>query len=79
MANNINLIEAYQINQQVIPIAQVTKIGLPTVGIPIFDCSTSPNCLLSTGASVYSFAQLANGDKYYFHKTIAEMATLINA
>ena len=79
MANNVNLLEAYQINQHVVPIAQVTKVGLPTMGTSIFDSSTSPNCLLSTGASVYSFAILSDGNKYYFHQTIAELATLMNA
>lgn len=79
MANNVILIEAYQINQHPVPLNQVTKIGLATVGNNIFDSSTSPNCLLSTGASVYSFAQMASGDKYYFHQTIAQLATLMNA
>lgn len=79
MANNIILVEAYQINQHPVPLAQVTKIGLPTVGTPIGDCSTSPNCLLSTGASVYSFAVFPSGDKYYFHQTAAALAALMNA
>lgn len=79
MANNIILIEAYQINQHPVPIAQVTKVGLPTLGTPIFDSSVSPNCLLSTGASVYSFAILSDGNKYYFHQTASALATLINA
>jgi len=79
MANNVILVEAYQINQHPVPLAQVTKVGLPTVGTPIFDSSTSPNCLLSTGASVYSFAVFPTGDKYYFHQTAVALAALMNA
>ncbi len=79
MANNIVSLSAYQLNQHVIPLAQVTQIGMPTASTAIGDCSTSPNCLLSTGKSVYSFAILPNGDKYYFTQSYAQLATLFNA
>lgn len=80
MANNIVSLSAYQIDQHVVPLSQVTQIGMPVATTAIGDCSTSPNCLLSTGKSVYSFGILAaNGSKYYFEKTYAQLAALMNA
>lgn len=79
MANNVVLLSAYQINQHVVPLAQVTQIGIPVASTVIGDCSTSPNCLLSTGKSVYSFGVLPDGNKYYFQKTVVELAALLNA
>ena len=78
MANNIVSLSAYQLNQHPIPLTQVTPIGMPTASTLIGDCSTSPNCLLSTGKAVYSFAQVLNGDKYYFTQTYAQLLTLFN-
>jgi len=78
MANNVVTLSAYQINQHVVPLADVTQVGMPTANTIIGDCSTSPNCLLSTGKSVYSFGVVSTGDKYYFEKTFSELATLFN-
>lgn len=79
MATNIVATSAYQLNQHPIPLAQVTQVGFPTATTTLFDCSTSPNTLLPTGIAVYSFGQLANGDKYYFQQTLAQMVALFNA
>lgn len=79
MANNVVSLSAYQINQHVIPLNQVTQVGMPTQATVIGDCSTSPNCLLSTTKSVYSFGVPPDGNKYYFEKTYAELAALFNA
>lgn len=79
MANNVVSLSAYQIDQHVIPLTQVTQVGMPVASTVIGDCSTSPNCLLSTGKSVYSFATPPDGHKYYFQKTYAELAALMNA
>lgn len=78
MANNVVSIDAYQVNQRVIPLP-ATKIGLPTQSTFLGDCSNSPTCLLSSGASVYSFGIVPNGDKYYFHQTYTELVALFNA
>ncbi len=78
MSNNVVSIDAYQLNQHVIALP-VTKVGLPTQSTFIGDCSNSPNCLLSTGASVYSFGIVPSGDKYYFHQTFTELVALFNA
>ena len=79
MANNIVSLSAFQINQHVVPLATVTQVGMPVASTSIGDCSTSPNCLLSTGIAVYSFGVVPSGDKYYFQKTYAELAVLMNA
>jgi len=79
MANNIVSLSAYQLNQHVIPLTQVTQVGMPTASTTIGDCSTSPNCLLSTGKSVYSFGVVPSGDKYYFQETYSALAALFNA
>jgi hypothetical protein len=79
MANNIVSLSAYQINQHVVPLSQVTQVGMPVASTTIGDSSTSPNCLLSTGKSVYSFGVTPDGNKYYFQKTYAELAALMNA
>lgn len=79
MANNVVTTNAYQINQHVVPLADVTQVGLPTASTTIGDCSTSPNCLLSTGIAVYSFGVSPQGDKYYFQQTFSALATLFNA
>lgn len=78
MANVVSL-NAYQLNGHPVPLAQVTAIGLPTQGCVLGDCTSSPARLLSTGVSVYSFAQVVNGDKYYFTQTIAQLVTAFNA
>lgn len=78
MANNVVALSAYQLNQHVIPLNQVTRIGMPTLNTVIGDCSTSPNCHLSTGKSVYSFGVTNTGDKYYFEQTFAQLLTLFN-
>lgn len=79
MANNVVSLSAYQLNQHPIPLVQVTPVGMPTASTFIGDCSTSPNCLLSTGVAVYSFGQVASGDKYYFQQTYAQLLALFNA
>lgn len=76
---NIVTTNAYMLNQHVIPLANVTQVGFPTQGCLLGDCSNSPQRSLSTGVNVYSFAQLANGDKYYLQQTIAQLTTLFNA
>jgi len=78
MANNVVSLSAYQINQHVVPLSVVTQVGMPVSSTVIGDCSTSPNCLLSTGKSVYSFATPPDGNKYYFEKTYAQLAALFN-
>jgi hypothetical protein len=79
MANNVVALSAYQLNQHEIPLNQVTQVGMPTDSTFIGDCSTSPNCLLNTGVSVYSFGVVPSGDKYYFQKTFSELLALFNA
>lgn len=80
MASNVVLVNAYQLNQHPIPLANVTQVGLPTQGCTLGDCINSPQRALSTGVSVYSFAQVVGtGDKYYFQQTISALAALFNA
>ena len=73
---NIVATSAYQINQHVVPLANVTIVGLPTQGCVLGDCFNSPQRALSTGVSVYSFATAPDGNKYYFQQTIAQLVAL---
>ncbi len=77
MANIVST-NAYQINQHVVALANVTAVGLPTQGCVLGDCFNSPQRYLSTGVSVYSFAVAPTGDKYYFQQTLAQLVTLFN-
>lgn len=79
MANNIVSLSAYQLNQHPIQLINVRQVGIATASTFIGDSSASPNCLLSTGIAVYSFAVIANGDKYYFQQTYAQLLALMNA
>lgn len=65
----------YQINQRVIPLAQVTQIGFPTQGMILGDCFNSPTRALPTGPSVYSFITDTKGNRYYTTKTFAALVT----
>jgi len=73
---NVVATSVYQLNQHVIPLAQVTSVGFPTQGCVLGDCFNSPQRALSTGVSVYSFVTTAAGDKYYCQQTLAQLVTL---
>lgn len=79
MANNVVLTNAYQLNQHVIPLAQVTQVGFPTQSTVIGSCFNSPQRYLSTGVNVYSFAITPDGNKYYLMQTVSALASLMNA
>jgi len=83
MANNFQC-NVYQINQTVFPRDQSLRIGFPTTGVLIQDCSTSPQRSLSSGYNVYGLitvpspgAANSNGTLYYVQETIAQLATLV--
>ena len=78
MATNLVATSVYQINQRVIPLANVTQIGFPTQGCVVLDCFASPTRALSTGVSVYAAIVTPDGNKNYVTQTIAQVVTLFN-
>lgn len=80
MASNVFQATAYQIDQRVVPLVNVSVVGFPTTGVLLQNCIDSPTRSLSTGVSVYSSATvLATGRIYYFRETFAALVTLVNA
>ena len=75
---NVVALNAYQFNQHPITLGTNTSIALPTTGCALGNCVDSPTHVLSTGINVYSFAQTASGDKYYFQETFAALVTKFN-
>ncbi len=75
MANEV-LLNVYQIDQHFLPRDQSQRIGFPTAGLLIGDCSNSPTRSLASGYNVYSFASFG-GHLYYFGETISQLATAI--
>lgn len=75
MANEV-LLNCYQIDQRFLPRDQSQRIGFPTQGLLIGDCSGSPTRSLPSGYNVYSFTQYG-GHTYYFGETLAQLATAI--
>jgi len=79
MAVNTFVTNAYQINQHVVPLADVVLTGFPTAGCILTDTTDSPRRDLGNGVSVYTCLQVPAGDKYYLQQTVAAVATLMNA
>lgn len=75
---NVFTINAYQINQSVVPLTSVLAISLPVTGVSVQDVTGSPTRSLSTGVNVYSMVQvLVTGTKYYCRETSAAIIALI--
>lgn len=73
---NVFSVNAYQINQK--PLTTPQKIGFPTTGVLLRDCSNSPQNVLPSGVQVYGVIQLiASGDLYYTVETQAALVTLV--
>lgn len=79
---NLAFLNVYQINQTVLPRDQSQRIGFPTQGCLVKDCSNSPQRSLSSGYNVYGVIQIpngaaadANGTLYYVQETTAQLAT----
>lgn len=86
MASNVFSVNVYQINQTVLVRDSPQKIGFPTTGVLIMDCSTSPQRSLSSGYNVYGVivvptpgAANSQGTLYYTAETQAQLITLANA
>jgi hypothetical protein len=76
MANNFQ-VNVYQLNQTTFTRDSPQKIGFPTAGVIIADCSGSPTRSLSSGYNVYSIVISSSGDKYYCAETLAQLAVLV--
>lgn len=79
---NIAFFNVYQINQSVLVRDQSQRIGFPTQGCIVTDCSNSPQRSLSSGYNVYgaisipsSGAADSDGNIYYVQETISQIAT----
>jgi hypothetical protein len=87
MASNVTaILNAYQINQDVMVRDAPKKFAFPTQGCLLQDCSTSPTRSLSSGYNVYSLiiipsSAAANsfGTEYYVAETLAQLVTIFNA
>jgi len=86
MASNVFSVNVYQIDQNVLPRDQPQKIGFPTTGVIIMDCSTSPQRSLSSGYNVYGVIVIPSpaaansaGHYYYTAETQAQLIVLANA
>lgn len=80
---NLAFFNVYQINQSVLARDASLRIGFPTQGCLIADCSTSPQRSLSSGYNVYGVIQLpssgaadSDGNFYYVGETTAQIATI---
>lgn len=80
---NLAFFNVYQINQSVLPRDQSQRIGFPTQGCVIYDCSSSPQRSLSSGYNVYGMIQLpssgavdSDGNAFYVGETTAQIATI---
>lgn len=79
---NLAFFNVYQIDQQVLPRDQSRRIGFPTQGCLVEDCSDSPQRSLSSNYNVYgviivpsSAAANSQGHLYYVQETTAQIAT----
>lgn len=80
MASNVFSVNVYQLNQQVYQRDSPAKIGFPTTGVLIGDCSGSPTRSLSSGYNVYGTITIpSTGNIYYTAETQAQLITLCNA
>lgn len=80
---NLAFFNVYQINQTVLVRDQSLRIGFPTQGCLVEDCSASPTRSLSSGYNVYGLiivpspaAANSNGTLYYVGETSAQIATI---
>lgn len=80
---NLAFFNVYQINQSVLTRDQSQRIGFPTQGCIIQDCSSSPQRSLSSGYNVYGVIQVpssgaadSDGNLYYVGETTAQIATI---
>lgn len=80
---NLAFFNVYQINQTVLSRDQSQRIGFPTQGCLVEDCSASPTRSLSSGYNVYGLiivpspaAANSNGTLYYVGETAAQIATI---
>lgn len=79
---NLAFLSVYQINQSVLARDQSIRIGFPTQGCIVQDCSNSPTRSLSSGYNVYGLIILpssgaadSDGTLYYVQETVAQIAT----
>lgn len=79
MATNLVSLSAYQINQKVIPLTDVTQYAFPTQGCIVTSCFNSPQRDLGNGISVYAGILAPDGKMYYVQQTVAQIITLWNA
>lgn len=75
MANEV-FFNVYQIGQRVLARDASQRIGFPTVGLLVTDCSASPTRSLSSNYNVYG-AITFGGQIYYVQETVAQLATAI--
>jgi hypothetical protein len=80
---NLAFLNVYQINQTVLNRDQSQRIGFPTQGCLVEDCSGSPTRSLSSGYNVYGLiivpspgAANSNGTLYYVGETVAQLALI---
>lgn len=80
---NLAFFNVYQISQTVLARDASQRIGFPTQGCLVEDCSASPTRSLSSGYNVYGViivpspaAANSNGTLYYVGETVAQIATL---
>lgn len=80
---NLAFFNVYQINQSVLARDQSQRIGFPTQGCIITDCSASPQRSLSSGYNVYGAIQIpssggvdSDGNFYFVGETVAQIATI---
>jgi hypothetical protein len=76
MANNFQ-VNVYQINQNVMVRDAPQRIGFPSTGVMLRDCSTSPARSLASGYNVYGIVQTSDGTQYYCAETIAQLAVIV--
>jgi hypothetical protein len=73
---NVFSVNVYQINGSVLTAPQ--KIGFPTTGVLLRDCSTSATKVLPNGTTVNGVVQIvATGQQYYTVETQAALVTLV--
>jgi len=75
---NVAFLNAYQINQSVLPRDSPQKVGFATASFGLmFDVSGSSDRSLSSGYNVYSLiVSSTNGKWYYVAETVAQLATI---
>ena len=80
---NLAFFNVYQINQSFLPRDQSQRIGFPTQGCIVSDCSASPQRSLASGYNVYGVITIpspaaadSGGTDYYVGETVAQIATI---